>query len=193
MLHPASHLSCSVVFFRVLFLFSGVSFLAANNNRPPGFILLFLGAEVVAWARQASCTSELGEVGITWNTMIPEKTTTQMQLGIFSSWLWHQAEDFRGELLSKPYMLADDMADKYRSLFDALLSYVSEKNDESVICLLISQFKTQQGQWKATGHQVDVYDDNSTDAPMIGYWSNLDLFFGAMQRLGNSGVSRSLL
>ena len=32
--------------------------------------------------------------------------------------------------------------------------------------------------------QVDVYDENSTSAPMIGSWSNLDLLFGMVEWLG---------
>jgi len=32
--------------------------------------------------------------------------------------------------------------------------------------------------------QVDVYDENSTNAPMIGSWSNLDLLFGMVEWLG---------
>lgn len=97
-----------------------------------GLFFLF-GAEGIAWARQASCNMEQGDQGISWNVVIPPKTTTQMQNGFMTSWLWHQ---------------------------------------------------------------VDVYNENATSTPMIGYWSNLDLFFGLLQPLGLSekleeGGSRS--
>lgn len=81
-------------------------------------IFLYLGAEIAAWARQASCNFELGDLDVTWNTVIPSKTMTQMDVGIFTVfWL-----------------------------------------------------------------QVDVYDENSTSAPMIGSWSNLDLLFGMVEK-----------
>lgn len=81
-------------------------------------IFLYLGAEIAAWARQASCNFELGDLDVTWNTVIPSETMTQMQLGIFTLfWL-----------------------------------------------------------------QVDVYDEHSTNAPMIGSWSNLDLLFGMVEK-----------
>ena len=83
-----------------------------------GLFFLF-GAEGIAWARQASCNMEQGDQGISWNVVIPPKTTTQMQNGFMTSWLWHQ---------------------------------------------------------------VDVYNENATSTPMIGYWSNLDLFFGLLQK-----------
>ena len=84
------------------------------------FLVALLSAEAVAWARQASCDREAGGED-QWNSVIPAKTTTQMQLGFLTSWLWHQ---------------------------------------------------------------VDVYNHNATGEPMIGYWSNLDLFFGLLRRLG---------
>ncbi|CAK8996144.1 unnamed protein product [Durusdinium trenchii] len=81
-------------------------------------LFLVLGTEVVAWTRQASCDWDLaGDED--WNGVIPAKTMTQMQLGIMTSWLWHQ---------------------------------------------------------------VDVYNENATGAPMIGYWSNVDLFFGILEK-----------
>lgn len=33
-------------------------------------------------------------------------------------------------------------------------------------------------------HQVDVFKGNSTEGDMLGYWSNLDLFFGLLETLG---------
>ena len=50
---------------------------------------MYLGAEIAAWARQASCNFELGDLDVTWNTVIPSKTMTQMDVGIFTV-LWLQ-------------------------------------------------------------------------------------------------------
>lgn len=83
-------------------------------------LFLYFGAEIGAWAHQASCNLELGDLDVTWNTVIPSQTMTQMQLGI--------------------------------------------------------------GIFTLFWIQVDVYNENSTNAPMIGYWSNLDLLFGMVEK-----------
>lgn len=54
---------------------------------------MYLGAEIAAWARQASCNFELGDLDVTWNTVIPSKTMTQMDVGIFTVF-WLQVGKF---------------------------------------------------------------------------------------------------